>query len=243
MRSSALPLDRYRTDKIANGYLEQYDVMFQRFLGRKITLLELGVYRGESLLLWQDYFPQGTIVGLDIQIGEEVRRSDRIHLFEGSQADTEFLTRVAKEVAPDGFDIIIDDASHVGTLTKISFWHLFSNFLKPHGIFAIEDWGTGYWDDWHDGRRLDLQAHCHSANRPTPFWMKNKHWLRLWKRLRPKTPMPSHDYGMVGFIKQLVDEQAARDVTRGTSHGEPARFSRFARMTIAPSIVFVEKAA
>jgi spermidine synthase len=54
---------------------------------------------------------------------------------------------VARKTAPEGFDIIIDDASHFGDLTKIAFWHLFDNHLKPSGLYVIEDWGTGYWSD------------------------------------------------------------------------------------------------
>jgi hypothetical protein len=50
---------------------------------------------------------------------------------------------IADNVAPEGFDIIIDDASHIGELTKTAFWHLFDNHLKPNGLYAIEDWGTG----------------------------------------------------------------------------------------------------
>jgi hypothetical protein len=34
------------------------------------------------------------------------------------------LDRIAGERAPDCFDIIIDDASHIAEFTKISFWHL-----------------------------------------------------------------------------------------------------------------------
>ena len=65
---------------------------------------------------------------------------------------TPLLSVVARKTAPEGFDIIIDDASHFGDLTKIAFWHLFDNHLKPSGLYVIEDWGTGYWSDWTDGK-------------------------------------------------------------------------------------------
>ena len=58
----------------------------------------------------------------------------------------------ARKTAPEGFDIIIDDASHFGDLTKIAFWHLLDNHLKPSGLYVIEDWGTGYWSDWPGGK-------------------------------------------------------------------------------------------
>ncbi len=116
-----------------------------------MAVLELGVLRGGSLRLWRDYFRKGTIVGLDrarVAVDDPERR---IQIYQGSQDDTALLTRIAREHAPAGFDLIIDDASHVAALTRRSFWHLFEHHLKPGGLYVIEDWGMGYWSDWPDG--------------------------------------------------------------------------------------------
>jgi hypothetical protein len=175
-------------------------------------------------------------VGIDIQLPKEFKPPERVQIFEGSQADTEFLSRVAEQTAPGGFDIIIDDASHVGELTKIAFWHLFDKYLKPGGIYVIEDWGTGYWGDWPDGKKLDLQNYINPPSGISAWWD------RLKLKLGHKVPMPGHGYGMVGFVKQLVDEQAAGDVTRSGWKGSGSRGTRFKDMTIAPGLVFVRKA-
>jgi hypothetical protein len=45
---------------------------------------------------------------------------------------------------------------------------------------------------------------------------------------------------MVGFIKELVDEQGAASVTAGRPMGE-SRASRFTQLLITPCIVFVSK--
>lgn len=236
MRSTQLPLEQYDSDKIANRYLERYDPILEPWLEKKIVLLELGVRKGGSLLLWRDYFPLGTIVGIDISLPKGFKPTERIHIYQGSQADPEFLSRVANEIAPDGFDIIIDDASHIGELTKTAFWHLFDNHLKPNGLYVVEDWGTGYWDDWPDGKSLDLKPYFQPYLSPNPFWLK------VAEKLRLKNPMQCHAYGMVGFIKQLVDEQGAHDVTRQKLKGKSKRRSKFESLTIVPSIVFVRKA-
>ena len=80
---------------------------------------------------------------------------------------------MASKTAPDGFDIIIDDASHIGELTKTSFWHLFDHHLKPGGLYAIEDWGTGYLDDFTDGRkfqpRISIRARVRSLGKNFAF--------------------------------------------------------------------------
>ena len=223
MRSSELDLGKYDTDKIANHYLAWYDPILEPFLKKKIDLLELGIYKGGSLLLWRDYFLNSNIVGIDIKIPEDFQGTERIHVYKGSQTDLQFLSSVANETAPEGFDIIIDDASHIGVLTKIAFWHLFDKHLKPGGLYVIEDWGTGYWDDFPDGKSFDLDVYSR-------------------KILLPKSSWPCHSYGMVGLVKQLIDEQGASDVTRKGYQGKPERASKFGNMVFTPSIVFIKKA-
>lgn len=239
MRSLELSLNEYDSDKINNDHLKKYDQVFKPYIDKKIALLELGVLKGGSLKLWRDYFPFGTIVGIDIKLPESFDPGERIHIFEGNQADLQFLSQVANKMAPEGFDIIIDDASHVGEPTKTAFWHLFDNHLKPNGLYVIEDWGTGYWGDWPDGKRLNLESYAQQKFTPTRFWL---FFLKKMGKLGLKLPMHGHCYGMVGFIKQLIDEQAAEDATKGTQKGKPARRSKFEKMVIMSSIVFIKKA-
>jgi hypothetical protein len=232
MRSRELDLQRYDTDKVPHGYLEVYDPVLRPFLDREITLLELGVAKGGSLLLWRDYFPRGTIVGVDK--GDPpawAEREARIRVFQGYQHDPGFLSSVARQTAPDGFDIVIDDASHLAVLTRLGFWHLFDHHLKPGGLYVIEDWGTGYWDDWPDGQRYRPRSRVRSV------LLAQLHRWGLARRVGADT----HASGMVGFVKELVDEQGAADLTRARMTGIPARSSKFRSLLIAPSLVFVTK--
>ncbi len=237
MRSKQLDLGKYDTDKIRNSYLDRYDSVLEPWVNKEIILLELGVYKGGSLCLWRDYFPYGKIIGTDLKLPQNRDLGERISLFQGNQTDVGFLSGMSRQVAPEGFDIIIDDASHIGITTRITFWHLFDYHLKPGGLYVIEDWGTGYWSDWVDGRnfrkRLQLLAKA---------WQRIQSRWHFCNRLPIKLPIRSHDYGMVGFIKELVDEQGAADLTRKSNKGQPARNSKFACLLIKPSIVFIHKA-
>ncbi|MCK4913151.1 MAG: hypothetical protein KAS69_00960 [Planctomycetes bacterium] len=87
---------------------------------------------------------------MDLEPAHIEDSSGRIIVYEGHQEDTDLLDRIGKESAPQGFDIIVDDCSHLAELTSRSFWHLFDNHLKPGGLYVIEDWGTGYTNDWVD---------------------------------------------------------------------------------------------
>jgi SAM-dependent methyltransferase len=208
-RSEELDLGRYDTDKVPNGYLRIYDRIFEPLIDRPVTLLELGVRSGGSLRLWRDYFPRGIVAGLDVEPLANAQDEERLRIYRGRQEDTALLSRIAAEVASDGFDIVIDDASHIAAPTRTCFWHLFDHHLKSGGLFAIEDWGTGYWGRWPDG--------C------------------TWRTGEP------HHAGMVGFIKELVDEQGAHDVTRGWYDEPWERSSRFESIYLVSSIAIVTR--
>ena len=216
MRAKQLNLGAYDTDKVKHHYLDVYDPILGAWRDNEVKLLEIGVHRGGSLQLWRDYFPRGIVVGIDLKLPENFVPGERIQLFKGSQEDTQFLSAVAGRVAPEGFDIIVDDASHIGELTKITFWHLFEHHLKPGGLYAIEDWGTGYQGDFLDGKKFD----------PKPTVLD---------------PFPCHSHGMVGFVKELVDEQGAGSITFGRN--ERFRQSKFESLLVTQGVIFVTKVA
>jgi hypothetical protein len=252
----------YDSDKPAT-YLPQYCRVFADLMDRELTLLELGVLRAGSLLLWRDMFPRAEIVGLDLQPVTLPDDCSRIHIYQGPQQDTALLDRIAYETAPQGFDIILDDASHIARYTSASFWHLFRHHLKPGGIYVIEDWGSGYWPSWPDGRRynrsqlarLEGEGRPRHENAADGAGTKVRSMLRRlprgklraalknayyrWKLL--PAPFPSHDAGMVGFVKQLVDATAMEDITRPDRGIEPFRRSMIAELRFTCGQVFVFK--
>jgi hypothetical protein len=81
----------------------------------------------------------------------DTEKSGRIHFYQGFQQVIETLDRLSGETATEGFDAVIDDASHLGKYTRISFWHQFRHHLKPGGIYVLDDWVCAYRSDWADG--------------------------------------------------------------------------------------------
>jgi hypothetical protein len=250
---------RYDTDKAVHShYLRNYEHYFGTLRDEEVRLLELGIKQGGSLLLWRDYFPKGIIVGLDINPIQLDDASGRIRTYAGMQQDTALLDRLARENAPEGFDIIIDDCSHIGVLSRASFWHLFDHHLKSGGVYVVEDWGTGYWNDWIDGTAYALKRRRKDYN-PALYRL-----TRGVARLQTTTPLGrtplvggllsklkasllrrqyhSHDFGMVGFVKELIDELGMADITNPEHGSPPKRPSKFREMRLSPSHLFVIKA-
>jgi hypothetical protein len=181
----------------------------------KVRMLELGVHTGASLMVWHEFFKDAVIAGLDL-LPLQRDLPEGVRFYQGGQEDLGLLTRISEEMAPEGWDIIIDDASHLASPTRASFWHLFTNHLRPGGLYFIEDWGTGYWDDWEDGSSYQERE----SEEPHRYL--------------------SHDHGMVGFVKQLVDE-AGRNAIHKTSGLPSERRTMFDHMCITPGFVVVQK--
>jgi hypothetical protein len=188
-----------------------YARYFEDFSGG-IKVLELGVHKGESLKVWASYFPQGTIIGLDLDNKADFSAYPNIVFEQGDQTDTERLRKIAR----GGLDIVIDDASHIGEKSLVSYATLFP-YLNPGGLYIIEDWGTGYFNDSPDGKYPD--------------------------RLREIAGhrILSHDFGMVGFVKSLVDDVAGGTVKPALT-AKPTRQDTVSFMHVYKQAVIVRKA-
>jgi hypothetical protein len=110
-----------------------------------MSVLEIGIYRGASLQMWRDYFPNAQVYGLDINDVKVM--GERIHVVRGDQSDDELLARI-RELGP--FDVIIDDGSHFGTDVHATFAGLFDS-LQADGMYVIEDMHTAYQPDYGGG--------------------------------------------------------------------------------------------
>jgi SAM-dependent methyltransferase len=180
-------------------YLGIYEQVLAPLRFRRCALLELGVWGGDSLLMWRNGLPRATIVGLDLE-PPAVDLGRRVRLVRGDQTDGDLLARVRADHAPDGFDVIIDDASHLGLTTARSLQRLYRDHLKPGGVYCIEDWGTGYLPTWPDGAELEgLVGSAELDRSPSAEDPDGTAPVHL----------PSHDVGMVGLVKRLVDHVAA----------------------------------
>lgn len=133
------------SDKVSNGYLAEY-YRLAKEVGAAGRILELGVREGMSLLIWKELFPYGTVMGVDND--KESQWPDGTVKLIASQDDPE-VVKLAQKVAPDGWDIIVDDASHVGELTAKSFDMLWP-LLRKGGWYVIEDWHVGYLPYWRE---------------------------------------------------------------------------------------------
>ena len=150
------------------------------------TILEIGTYEGVSTKILSKCFPNSKILSLDINVQQiDFSSFENVIYRQADQTRQDQLIPLITEIFPEGIDLVIDDASHVGIYSKQTFEIVFP-LVKSGGAYFIEDWGVGYWDSAADGSRFQ--------NFHINYSVEN-----LPKRI------PSHDFGMVGFVKSLVD--------------------------------------
>jgi hypothetical protein len=130
------------------SYLDVYERYLKDWRRRSFAVLELGVYRGESLRMWRDYFSKARVYGFDIDPDAAARVAGEFHVFVGSQSDPAALGAALDEIGPDVM-LVVDDASHVNVLTIAAFDAIFPR-LPSGAIYAIEDLAPESYERPHD---------------------------------------------------------------------------------------------
>jgi hypothetical protein len=133
----------FQNHKKGNGiwkwehYFDIYHRHLSRFVGKKVNLLEIGVYSGGSLEMWRSYFGEDShIYGVDIEDACKAYENDHVSIFIGDQADRSFWSTFRKNAGD--IDIIIDDGGHAPEQQQITIEEMLPN-LRQGGVYLCED--------------------------------------------------------------------------------------------------------
>lgn len=128
-------------------------------------MLEIGVFRGASAKMWNDFYGNDE---LDLFLLDLYKDPDNVsprwvrnHGWTpiiGDQSDLNVLSSIKEQ-----FDVIIDDGSHNAHHQILSFKALFLNNIKGGGLYVIEDLSCNKNPFYYGGdvRRIE----------DTPLWM------------------------------------------------------------------------
>lgn len=146
---------KYNTDKVGHGFTNIYDDLFSNFKNDSFNLLEIGVFFGSSIKMWNEYFKNAIIYGADtfkgIQgNGNKFNNSNKYYnewlqnkpsniiLEILDQSSENELANFSNKYINTKFKIIIDDGSHLMKDQQLTFFFLF-DLLESGGIYVIED--------------------------------------------------------------------------------------------------------
>lgn len=148
----------FSTDKVEHGYLPFYlDVCsrlsIDQLTGERPVIVELGVRDGSSLMMWRSLVPDAIVMGVDNSAAANmtVEGTEFLHCDHEDPRLFEMIREVYRRkfmLSPDAdfgdpfVDLLVDDGSHDGRITGLSFTHLWP-LVKPGGLYVIEDWYVG----------------------------------------------------------------------------------------------------
>ncbi len=134
-------------------YFDIYHRHFARFRGRSPVVVEVGVYHGGSLQMWNHYFGPGVrIVGIDNNPRCRQFETGNTTILIGDQADRAFLAQV--RAAVPRIDILIDDGGHRMAQQIATFEEIFPH-IQPNGIYLCEDVHTSLIPEYDGGHRRE----------------------------------------------------------------------------------------
>jgi hypothetical protein len=130
---------KYKPTKRGQNYLPYYWMHLRDIHNTAKKVVEIGLQTDTSIRMWEEFFPNATIYGVDIDAKCKRFEGERRRVLIGDQGDPAFCQRLIEETG-GGIDVIIDDGSHKVHHQIATFEMLFPA-LASHGIYAIEDVG------------------------------------------------------------------------------------------------------
>lgn len=141
---------------------DQYEKIFsERPYFQAKNIMEIGIWDGGSLVIWNELFMPSKLVGVDFRQDrcdskyfeayiEKNDFSSRIKTYWGTnQADRNVMLEIYAREFQEPLDLIIDDASHFYEETRASFEILFPK-LREGGLYIIEDWAWMHWQEFDE---------------------------------------------------------------------------------------------
>ena len=145
---------KYNTDKSplkqnlndprhTHPYTLFYDGLFKNYRNKEVTIAELGILEGSSLLMWNEYFPNSKIYGFEYNedliksFKQKYNNLTNISLHKVNVKDENNISEAFRKVNVQ-YDIIIEDTTHEFQ-DQIRVIRNVYKYLKPGGILIIED--------------------------------------------------------------------------------------------------------
>lgn len=125
-----------------HSYIEVYEELLAPYRNAK-KMLEIGVFKGDSIRMWEQYFDQAEVYGVDLcdrphgglgdlrpMIAEGTHRIILMNACDPEQVERNF--------SGQKFEVIIEDASHT-LADQLRIYENLRDHMSPNGIYIIED--------------------------------------------------------------------------------------------------------
>ena len=129
-----------------DSYFPVYEDLLAKYVGKNITLVEVGIFNGGSLFMWREFLgSEARIIGIDLNPSAKMWEEHGFEIYIGDQADEEFWNKFFENVG--SIDVLIDDGGHTN-LQQIATVHCAIEHIRDGGLLIVEDVHTSYFREF-----------------------------------------------------------------------------------------------
>jgi predicted O-methyltransferase YrrM len=174
----------------SHPYTLFYDSLFKHKKNETLEIAELGILKGSSLRMWNDYFKNSKIYGFDNNFNfingfKENYGNDRIVLSHIDVKNKDNIKKIFSDLNVK-YDIIIEDTTHQFE-DQINIIENVYQYLKPGGIMIIEDIFKSYNENDYIERLKPILHHFQDyyfveldhVNRNSTGWNNDKLFILI----------------------------------------------------------------
>ena len=139
-----------------DNYFKIYEDNLRKFVGKKITFIEVGVLNGGSLFMWRKFFgKKARIIGVDFNPEAKKWEKYGFEILIGDQSDPAFWDKQLKKIS--AIDVLVDDGGH-SNLQQIITTEKAIEKIKDGGMLIIEDTHSNYMSSFGNPSRYSFIA-------------------------------------------------------------------------------------
>lgn len=125
-----------------SSYFQVYDEILERYQGKEIVFVEIGVLNGGSLFMWRNFFgPKARIIGIDFNPAAKTWENSGFEIYIGNQSDPKFWSDFFEKVGM--VDVILDDGGHTNEQQIVTAESVIP-YIKDDGLLVVEDVHASY---------------------------------------------------------------------------------------------------
>lgn len=135
-------------------YFRVYDLLFSKYINKKIIFIEIGVLNGGSLKIWRNFFGnKARIIGIDINPKCKKFEEKGVEIYIGDQGNKKFWVDFFKKIGK--VDIIIDDGGHTNSQQITTAISTIPN-INNGGLLIVEDTHSSYMKDFDNPNKFSF---------------------------------------------------------------------------------------
>jgi hypothetical protein len=135
-------------------YFKVYDLLFSKYINKKITFVEIGVLNGGSLKIWKNFFgKKARIIGIDVNPKCKKFQEKGIEIYIGDQGNKNFWIDFFKKIGK--VDVILDDGGHTNSQQITTTISTIPN-INNEGLLIVEDTHSSYMKDFTNPNKFSF---------------------------------------------------------------------------------------